>query len=253
MATGVKVYDIRHYGARPGPYHKSATWLAVQTIFNQIKQEYPDEKFQPQEGQSARIFFPFDGGEGWWVDQGLIYQGGVSVGLYLIGEHALARGGRQGTALVYDGPLGGTLLDLVAINGSHIQDLEFNLNNKAKIGVWLRHRYVQGKGQIGPSSGVNFHSCSFYQAGDFTDSALVAAGKDDQPGATFQASEYRFYNCHFQGRDVGPGSKQGWGFRAMNSGNTKNFAFNNASLPIFTVVSRQHRAMSSLPNAMRQT
>lgn len=113
MTSATTVPRPDDYGATTGQVNKTVTRMAIQAIFDEISTRYPDQP-PTQDGESAVVFFPFDAG-GWWTDQTLTYTGSVSTGVYLVGEHSLTRGGVQGTALVYDGTAGGTLLDCLAI------------------------------------------------------------------------------------------------------------------------------------------
>jgi hypothetical protein len=219
----VRRYDIREFGARPGQLNKAVTSRAIQSILKRISN---DTYFGGMnQGESAVIYFPVGD---WWICEPLTYLGSLGQGVVFLGEHALARGGLQGSVLVYDGIAGGTLLECIGINGSEIKNLEFNGNGLARRLLWLHQAstgtYPSGV-QVQPSSGVNVHSCTFNNPGNYSDSILVAAGEKVHSSNTYQSSEYRFFNCYFQGRDVGPGSLQGWGFRALDSGNTKNFVF----------------------------
>lgn len=240
LSRGAKVYDITEShppasgvgadvpGALPGQANKTRTFAAIQNIFDTIRHKYADEG-SSQSAQSAVVKFPFDGGQGWWVDQGLLYQGSTSAGLYLIGELGLARGGKQGTSLVYDGTAGGTFFDMLAINGSVIKDLEFNGNRKARKLFWMRQKSVSGA-QVGVSSGVQFFRCSFVEPELHADSILVPAGNPDNPPDTYQSSEYRFYQCYFQGSNDGTTAVQrARGFVALVGGNTKNFVFSHCA------------------------
>jgi hypothetical protein len=224
--AGTRVFDIRDYGATPGSASGHDTRLAIQHVLDQLSEGYP-EGAPRRSGKSGVVVFPFDAG-GWWVDGPLIYSGDPGLGIYFVGENGTARDGKEGSTLVYDGVDGGTLLDCVAINGSLFRDLKFSGNGKARVLVHLRQQVIGSTLQAG-SSGVAFYNCTFSEPGNFTDSILVAAGREDIPGETLQSSEYRFLLCTFQGRDVGAETQQGWGFRALSAGNTKNFAFSHCT------------------------
>jgi hypothetical protein len=156
------------------------------------------------------------------------------------GRQGLVRGGNRGSSIVWDGAEGGTLFDLIGINGSEFKNLEFSGGFKSKVLVWLRQG-VNGTQQLVGSSGVNFHSCTFSSPGNVADGMLVAAGRKDHPTDTYQTSEIRFFNCFFQGAHFGPNTILPWAFRALDGGNTKNFVFSHCT---FTMVHRGVEAYS---------
>ncbi len=154
------------------------------------------------------------------------YIGGVGRSLVFKGETGLSRGGSKASGFIWTGAQGGTMFDLRAINGSVIKDLAFNGGNLAKYVLRLRE-YYEGGAQIA-SSGVWLYRCRFNEPTLLDgNSALVAAGHDNGVAGTKQASEYRFFYCDFNGcNELG---QQGWGFRALTAGNTKNFVFSHCT------------------------
>ncbi len=221
-------YDIRKYGALPGIADKAATTAAFNTIFEEISYGYfPTVNGKPL----AVIYIPSTDQDGWYVDDLNPYIGSPGAGIFFVGDAPSGRSSFKGSTLVFDGTLGGTMFDFQGINGSTIENITFNLGYKARKGVHLRQYYnIPNASQVG-SSGVRFHNCFLCCPENDYDSILVAAGSDDDPPNTFQSSEYRFYNCQFQGNDFGPGlTKQGWGFKSLVPGNTKNFVFDNCTI-----------------------
>lgn len=227
------VYDIRDYGAVPGPTGKAATTAAFEAIFAENTYSY----FPTVNGErNATIFIPFTRNTGWYVDELTGYVGSPGASLNFIGEAASGYTGLEGSVLYYDGAAGGTLLDLQAINRSLIRNITFYGNRKASKLLHVRQYWNEANASQVGSNGVQVLDCMFIEPENEYDSILVAAGKDDDPPNTLQTSELRFVRCYFQGVDLGAGlTKQGWGFKTLNAGNTKNFVFQNC---IFVQVHR---------------
>lgn len=226
-SDGNGVFDIRAYGAVAGPAGKAATTQAFADIFGLITYSY----FPTVDGyRNAYIYVPITLDTGWYVDELTGYIGNPGASLQLIGEAPAGRGGIDGSVLFYDGPAGGTLIDLQALNGSCIRNITFHGNRKASKLVHSRQYWnVPNASQAG-SSGVAIIDCSFHEPENEYDSIMFAAGQDDDPPNTLQTSEHRFYRCFFSGIDLGPGlTRQGWGFKALQAGNTKNFSFENCT------------------------
>lgn len=180
----------------------------------------------------AKIYHPLVSSGLLQIEETCGYIGGVGQGLSWYGTHALQRGGSAGSGFTWVGAEGGTMFDLRAINGSRIHGLVFDGGGKAK--HLVRAREWTDSGAPDPaatqiaSTGLFVEFCRFanptYLDGD---SVLFAAGSAD-PG-NLQASEYNFLFNDWQGcNETGI---QGWGFKALTNGNTKNFFFlyNNMS------------------------
>jgi hypothetical protein len=217
-------YDIRDYGAVEGPGGTAATTAAFEAIFAELTYAYFPTVAPPSGETTATIFIPSTT-MGWYVDELTGYIGSPGAALHFLGEQLPGRQEQQGSVLVYDGAAGGTMLDLQGINGSTFRNIAFNGNSLADKCVWLRQYWnVPNASQVG-SSGVKFYNCNFVSPRDEYGTVLVAAGKDDDPPNTLQSSEYSFHDCRFQGSNY----KQGWGFKALMPGNTKNFVFENCN------------------------
>jgi hypothetical protein len=220
-------YDIRDYGAVPGSAGKVATTAAFQAIFEELSYSY----FPTVNGErNAIIFVPFTRDTGWYVDELTGYIGSPGARINIFGEVGAGRAGTEGSVLVYDGAAGGTLLDLQAPNASEIRNITFNGGRKAKYLLHARQYWNEANSSQVGSSGLIVRDCFFVEPQNEYDSVMVAAGQDDDPPNTLQSSEYRFYDCSFQGLYLGAGlTRQGWGFKALNAGNTKNFVFENCT------------------------
>jgi hypothetical protein len=206
--------DVRGFGAVGDGTADDTS--AVQAAFGALSADSPGLN-----AVTGSIYFP----RGVYrITQTLTYTGHVGNGLVLMGDTGLPRGGHDGSVLKWEGATGGTMMDLRAINGSRIQDLVFNGGRKAK--YLVRAREYKDDATYMVSSGLYVYRCFFMEPENANDSILFAAGTDNWP-VTLQASEYRFFQCYFQGVDLGAGTQQGWGFKALSAGNTKNFAFHN--------------------------
>lgn len=222
-------YDIRDWGAIPGSAGQTATTAAFNAIFAEISYSY----FPTVNGKrSATIYVPSTDQDGWYIGDLNAYVGSPGANIHFKGDSESGRSGLEGSTIVFNGSTGGTMFDFKAINGSLIENLTFNLNSKALVGIKL-HQYwnIPNTSQVG-SSGVLMRHCFLHSPKNDYDSILVQAGSDDDNPNTLQSSEYRFEHVDFQGVDFGTGigaTKQGWGFKAVVSGNTKNFVFENCS------------------------
>lgn len=216
-------YDIRNYGAFPGTAGKAATTAAFNAIFADINWEY----FPTVEGKRAAVIYvPAAQGDSWYTDDLDEYLGTPGAGIYFKGDMPSGRSSTEGSTLIFDGTSGTTWFKFLGINSSTFENITFNGGSKALVLIQLSQKWYPAPDstQIG-SSGVRFDNCQFVSpVGDY-DSILVQAGSDDDPPNTMQSSEYRFYNCQFQGHNA----IQGWGFKAVVAGNTKNFTFDNCT------------------------
>lgn len=162
------------------------------------------------------------------IEETCTYIGGVGRSITWRGEHSLSRSGEKGSGFKWVGAEGGTMFDLRAINGSRVHGLIFNGGGKAKYLVRGRE-YIDNTdpdpgSTLIASSGLFVEFCAFLNPTLLDgDSALFAAGADNGVN-TRQASEYNFLYCDWSG--CNENGTQGWGFRALAGGNTKNFFFN---------------------------
>ena len=220
---GSAVYDIRDYGAIPGAAGKAATTAAFNAIFAAINWGY----FPSTTGQRASVIYvPAIEGDSWYTDDLDEYVGNPGASIYMKGDMPSGRSGIEGSTLKFDGTAGTTWFKFLGINASTFENLTFDGNSKALVLTQISQKWYgpPDNTQVG-SSGVRFNNCFWHSPQGDYDSILVQAGSDDDPPNTMQSSEYRFYNCQFQGHNA----IQGWGFRAVVAGNTKNFTFDNCT------------------------
>lgn len=211
-------YDIRQYGAVPGLAGKAATTAAFNAIFAAINWGY----FPDVTGKTfAYIYVPsVETGDAWYIGDLDPYVGSTGASIFMSGD-GTNNSGVRGSTIFYDGTLGGTMFELIAINLSNIQNICFNGGGKAKYLV-NPHQYWNAAHSFQVASNwLYFVNCVFTNPiGDY-ESALVLAGKDDDPPNTLQAADYRFSRCEFVGHSTIPG----YGFRDLIGGNTKQWAF----------------------------
>lgn len=224
--TGPAFYDIRAYGAVPGAAGQTATTAAFNTIFGLISTSYPADTG----GLMAVIYVPAvtEAQFGWYVGDLNPYFGNTAISLYMFGDAPSGYGAQGGSLIYFQGTTGNTMFDFVAINDSTFENLTFRGGTKAKVLIKLRQFLQISPPFQSASNGVIFINCFFCEPENDYNSILVQAGEDDNPPNTYQAADYHFYYCYFQGLDNGPGfgvTKQGWGFKAVVGGNTKTFSF----------------------------
>ncbi len=225
-------YDIRDYGAVPGVAGQARTTAAFNAIFAEISATYTPPSTITG-GLSAVVYVPFvDVADGFWYVGDLNpYMGNGGDALRMVGDAPRGyTGGGAGSTIRFNGTPRGTMFDFVAINASSFENLAFDGGGQALVVVKLRQFYnVANTFQVA-SNGVSFTNCVFSNPHNSYDSVLVQAGQDDDPPNTFQAADYWFFRCLFEGNDFGPGlTRQGWGFKTAVAGNTKNFSFDTCT------------------------
>ncbi len=219
-------YDIRDYGAIPGPAGQTATTAAFNAIFAEISWSY----FPDVDGKrSAVIYVPATYDTAWYTGDLDPYVGSAGANILMRGDTRSGRSGIEGSTLIFNGTPGGDWFDFQAINASKFENLTFDGNSKAKRLIRLRQYWnVAHMSQVATSD-VHFDSCFFHSPyGDY-DSACVEIGDDVNPPNTYQCDTVRFDYCYFQGHNT----IQGWGVRAVVGGNTKNFAFTECDFAYF--------------------
>ncbi len=222
-------YDIRDYDAKPGASGKAATTAAFNAILAALSYSY----FPTVEGKKSAVIYVPTVEDGWYVGDLNPYVGNNAAGIHFTGDMQSGRGGTGGSLIVYDGTLGGTMFDFQAINNSTIENLAFHMNYKALVGLKIRQYWnVANASQVG-ASGVTVRNCFIFAPQNSYDSIMIQAGSNDDPPNTRQTDTLCFDNVYMQGNDFGPGvgvTKQGWGFRDVVGGNTKNFTFRNCTV-----------------------
>ncbi len=215
-------YDIRTYGAVPGAAGKTATTAAFNAIFAAINWGY----FPDVGGARAAVIYVPAIQDSWYTGDLDAYVGSPGAAIYMRGDMPSGRSSIEGSTLIFDGTDSTTWFKFLGINASTIENITFNGGGKALVNVQVSQKWygAPNNTQIG-SSGVRFNNCQFVEPKGNLNSILVQAGEDSDPPNTLQSSEYRFYNCQFQGHN----SIQGWGFKAVVGGNTKNFTFDNCT------------------------
>lgn len=164
------------------------------------------------------------------IEETCQYIGGAGRGLDWCGIQSLSRFGDKGSGYKWVGAAGGTMFDLRGINGSRIHGLNFSGGLKAKYIVRGREFYDGVNPLIG-SSGVFVEFCRFSDPlTSDGDSACFAAGADNGVN-TYPTDTYCFLCNDWNGTDEN--GIQGWGFRALAGGNTKNFFLFHNSFSYF--------------------
>jgi hypothetical protein len=220
------VYDVREFapvGVELGQGSAANDTAAMQAALSQLSGT-ANGVIPSVSAKTGRVFVP--AGLNLSINATLQIIGSPSAGILLEGEQGQARGGTNGSCLTWTGAAGGTLIHFRGVNGSLVRNLQFNGGNLADVCFWASEYYwgpatYDGVSQIG-SSGLFFENCYFGNPRAATTATPFAVGMDNGVTSQLQASEYRWYNCSFNGNGQGPGLA---GCHIRSNGNTKNFTF----------------------------
>lgn len=159
--------------------------------------------------QTGRIYIP----KGTYlIGETLEFGGNNSRGIFLFGD--VAAGGPDGAVLRYTGDDDGTLIHFYGLCSSVIQDIAFDLNSKAKRGIWLESFQASGGGGSTQNRIIRCRFGSLYDS----ESAHIVMGADSGP--QYQVDQVTVQECIFSGNST----RMGTAVQQLQGGNVKNLS-----------------------------
>lgn len=179
--------------------------------------------FSGSPGKSGKIFFP----AGYYkICSTLTYTGNPATGLILEGAVGGTKGAVTGARLLWTGAAGGTMLYMLALNGSTIRHLDFDGNrlNRSISPKYLLHLDATNvEGGSSGSSNIRIENCSF---GDYSGTSSAGVKIGHNPTGS-QVDTIIFRSCIFAGYDVTGSSF--YGIDMSSSNNVKNLTLDDTS------------------------
>lgn len=126
----------------------------------------------------------------------------------------------------YQGPIGGTCIDIVGGNGIIISNLDIELNGRAKYGMWLRPDQTM-PAETGTEN-IYVEHVQIRHPQQAAGASCVVMGPPVSGNPFTQASEIRFTHCRLIG-DISNGSSITHGFVNLTGGNAKNISFDGGT------------------------
>ncbi len=148
------------------------------------------------------------------ITAGLTYEGNAGTGLHISGALGGSRS-PQGSIILYDGAVGGTILTLLGVNGLLLENMEFVGNAKAKVGVHFDADNVTGGGSCSLQNVVRRNTVS----GLVGPENIAFAFGHVEAGVTNCLGDYHMYDNILTGDRTSTGA----GIRMLQGGNVKNF------------------------------
>lgn len=206
-------YDIRSFGEGVGIGNETADTDAFAAAAETLSRNFDTG----QQASSAVIYVPFGT---YYIGTQISQIGSPSHGVMFRGDGGTSRGLQQ-TVIKWTGNTGSTMFHWRGMNGSVIENIAFDGNNRADCCFWASEYNDAGNGLIG-SSGLFFNNCYFSGLRNNANAIAFKIGYDDGVTPNLQASEYRFFNCGFVGNSNGGGLA---GVKMLTGANCKNFTF----------------------------
>jgi hypothetical protein len=211
----VKTINVKDFGAVGNGVADDTD--AIQAAINQ----FSGNDITHTDPRTGSIYFP--PGD-YKITRTLRYIGNPGVGLRLYGDIERDRAGSgSGIWLLWDGAADGTMFKFEGANGTTIEKMNFNGQNKCKRVLWFDcfgDPDVPGS-HYAASSGIVMRAC-FIANSAGSGSSLLTLGHED--GRGIQVSEVFLEDCYLSGNgETDPLKMTEAGFKTLSGGNTKNF------------------------------